>query len=290
MSSSSGIMQSAQFMGLLNALRTGDPTVDTIAAFLLPFALQKVATRVPGEAKKLLQWICGPNDNNKYYNRNIEYRTADSSIGEMKSNDDALNMYLVRAINLYVHRHCDLGQLRNAKLKLSMLDTTQCGLTTYSGTGRSSRAPSTEETLKKCSLVENAIDNRWVDVGEYDGGRVYIKTFDNVQGTTGGEKNQDSSTKTQIRGVQISSKTGPHCIHAFTRTAVDWYANELRAEEDKGRFFFDFQYAADQRSRPHHAPYKLSDGKTFKTLFSHKCQSLLPVVDHFQAKTGKASY
>ena len=123
--SSNGIMQSAQFMGLLNALRTGDPTIDTIAAFLLPFVLQKVATRVPGEAKKLLQWIFGPNDSGKYYNRTIEYRTTENFVGEVKSDEDALNIYLIRAITLYVHRHCDLGQLHDAKLKLSMLELTK---------------------------------------------------------------------------------------------------------------------------------------------------------------------
>lgn len=282
---SSDMMQSAQFMGLINALRTGDPTIDTIGAFLLPFVFQRVATHIPGEVKKLYQWIFEPGDSHKSFQRTIEYRTVSNSLGETKSDEDALNMCLVRAINLYVHRHCDLGQLRNAKLKLSMLSNSRISSNPVSAalSYQNKRPESTHETLKKCDLVEKPLEDRWIDVGEYDGERVKMWSFETVPLTTDGK---ESSNNIRTRGVHLRSSS-PRGIHVFTRTAVDWYANELQAEEDKDRFFFDFQYAADSRSRPKHTPYKLNDGKTFKTLFSHKCHSLLPIVDHFQNKTGK---
>lgn len=48
------LLHSAQFMGFVNALRTGDLVLDLMAALILPWVLQKALIEAPA----VVSWIC----------------------------------------------------------------------------------------------------------------------------------------------------------------------------------------------------------------------------------------
>lgn len=193
-------MHNAQFMGLINALRTGDPTVDMMAAFLVPFLVQKTMTEVPKGLQKAIRYLMGKKKIPlRKFRRNIVYRTTQSTQNgvRMASDEDSFNMYLLRAIQLYVHKHCKLHELDDAHLDLTLFDTSRVsqngrnGRMTVTNANGSNNNNSTVDMLQTCSLVEKPLENTWLDVGKHGGGDVEIMICDSiVQG--GGNQRRSS--------------------------------------------------------------------------------------------------
>lgn len=311
-------MQNAQFMGLINALRTGDPTVDLIAAFLLPFVVQKAITHIPQLFRRLLAYLFRKERAVvRRYHRNIVYRTTQHSNGtRMSSDEDSFNMYLLRAIQLYVHAHCPLKELEDAHLDLTLLDTSRCNQNTRNGrmtmTNQNGNCSnnSTVDMLQTCQLVEKPLEHRWLDVGSHGGGKVEIMICDSQSGgskqqkkgggggngsSAGGGDGDDGSGQggsndnkqqsTRSLEIRLQSEHSVNCLHEFVNTAFRWYMEEIRKLENHDRFMLDVQPM--RNNNPTYVAYKLGNEKTFDTLFNKKCHELLRWIDHFENKTGK---
>jgi len=83
-------------------------------------------------------------------------------------------------------------------------------------------------------------------------------------------------------------------IDSFINEAYQWYLGELRKMEDNSRYLYEMQLR-DSSSKSgegtsggrHYKRYKLSDHKTFKSLFFDEKPVLLGMLSHFTNKTGK---
>ncbi|CAB9524454.1 Mitochondrial chaperone BCS1 [Seminavis robusta] len=316
MLSSAEGMHSAQFMGLINALRTGDPTVDMMAAFLLPFLVQKAVTHVPHQLRRLLRYLMGKKKIVvRRYHRNIIYRTTQSNGMRMSSDEDSFNTYLLRAIQLYVHAHCPLKDLDDAHLDLTLFDTSRCNQNTRNGRMSMTNPNgtvtnnSTVDMLQTCTLVEKPLENKWLDVGTHAGGQVEIMICDTLSGGNGkkqqqgggaanndgggggegegGDQGGNNKQSTRSLEVRLQSEHSVACLHAFVNTAFDWYVGEIKKLENQERFMLDVQPMQGRNNCPTYVAYKLGGEKTFDTLFNKKCHELLRWVDHFENKTGK---
>ena len=112
-----------QMMGLMNAFKTGDPTVDVLIAMCIPFIL-----------KLLFGWIERIEDiaDSKFwskfwtkqtldYERYISHSTTRNSWGgTYDCDEDTKNSVLLKAIKMYLHQVVRLN-LRNAHLDLTQL-------------------------------------------------------------------------------------------------------------------------------------------------------------------------
>ena len=300
-------MHSAQFMGLINALRTGDPVVDMVLAFVLPLLVQKVVVYLPAELKKIFRHLFGKiKVRDQQFNRSIIYRSTQQGGCNVDSDGDTFNMYLMRAIHLYVHRHCKLEELEDAHLDLTLLDTSNVssrnGRLQMNNSHNNGSPNSTVDMLQMCSMVEKPLENKWLVVGNYDGGDVEIMICDSV--VSGGKKNEqggseggagggpgggESKSSTRSLEVKLKSSKSVDSIRAFVKCTFDWYMDEIRKLENKDRFMLDVQPMIQTRSGgvPQYIAYKLGDEKTFATLFNRKAHDLLRIVDQFENKTGK---
>ena len=112
--------QNLQALGIMNALKTGDPTTDTMIALLLPLGITKVLDVVstglrgvgriqrndPRPNRGIGSWLLPPWLRDmiitKRYTRTIQYRTTqNSSTGAtINSDEDTYNRFLIRAIKL----------------------------------------------------------------------------------------------------------------------------------------------------------------------------------------------
>jgi chaperone BCS1 len=304
-------MHSAQFMGLINAVRTGDPFLDMVAAFLLPFIVQQIISQIPTKIKQLLRYLFGEkNSDAQYFTRNIVYRsTQNASNGvRMSTDEDSFNMYLLRAVQLYVNHHCQLSKLIDAHLDLTLLDTSNCtnrnGRVTVNNNNNNATNASTVDMLTMCSFVEKPLENKWLNVGKYDGGTVEIMVCDSASSggngkqkkNTGGDNESGGderngggkSESTRSLEIKLRSTESVECLHAFLKSAFDWYVDEIRKMDNKDRFMLDVQLTSPRSSStPQYVAYKLGEEKTFDTLFNRKCHDLLRIVEHFENKTGK---
>jgi hypothetical protein len=126
--SAKSVVHLTQIMGLINAIRTSNPTEDMAAAFVVPLIIQQILVHLPPVREKLWRCIFGPQRRiDVVYCRDIVHRSTSSYDGtSIASDDHALNIYLIQAIHLYVHRHCKLEQSHNAALNSTMIVTPKC--------------------------------------------------------------------------------------------------------------------------------------------------------------------
>mmetsp|Transcript_1760 Transcript_1760/g.4319 ORF Transcript_1760/g.4319 Transcript_1760/m.4319 type:complete len:680 (-) Transcript_1760:144-2183(-) len=310
-----GHIQSAQFMGLINALRTGDPTVDMVGAMVIPFVLQKAMQELPAGLRALLRRK--QKEAKKKYTRTISYRSTQNVNGmKMDYDDDSFNLYLIRAMKMYLNKKCKL-HLQDAEIDLVMMDAdagnNNNNNACFGGRRRARRnnnqnaASSTFEMLEETTLVERPLSNEWHSVGTFNGSEVELIMNDsadnNNNNSGGGEDEGDSkgsngsggggNSKSSVRSVDITLRSdgGVEPINKFVKESYEWYKNELKKLDCNERFMFDVIYNSGHGYRngciPNYTAYKLSDEKTFETLFSKQCHDLLKTVHQFQTRSGK---
>jgi SpoVK/Ycf46/Vps4 family AAA+-type ATPase len=154
--------------------------------------------------------------------------------------------------------------------------------------------------LSRYRIINRLPNNRWHDLGDYGSppGMVRLQISHVNQ-------QDDSSKKEGTKSNQVncitfhfkSSKDG--AIDAFIGEAYKWYMNELKSLEDHSRYYYEMKVPEikiggdsnndDSSNTVAYKRYKLSDHKTFDSLFFKEKEGLLALIDHFVAKTGKYS-
>ena len=336
-----------QALGIMQALKTGDPTIDTLIAMLLPFVFTKVIHILTTNGKYFTYkyWFPPKKTKTKEYTRTITYRTTQNATNGtiMNYDEDTYNSFLIRAIKLYLHHNKCQRELQHADLELtdvkSMIVCDEDDDALFGGASsvaalRAQRrmlamqraaggvpsngggsSTSTASMLRDCTIIASQIKDQWQEVaGTYDGSKVFIKFSDSTSGSgsasdkgndesgNGGNSNGSNSKNSKStndsnsgggsnnRNIQICFKShgSSNAIDVFVHTAYQWYMDELKKVEKNDRYLFDFRSIDVNRNRmPTFAKFKLSDNKTFESLFSQQCHALRKTLDQFLTKTGK---
>jgi chaperone BCS1 len=300
-----GGFQTVQMLGMINALKTGDPTTDTMIAMLLPFVLTKITAEVGRYGKDLwmrrfkIMW-------KRSYKRSISHRvggrTNPNTTNSTTMDEDSYNCFLIKAIKLYIHKHCKFDM---EEVDLELIDPNSLNVVNGGGGGNTpqrrqlrrayentrTNSASTYGMLQNCSIIQRPIKQRWHNVGVFDDNSVKIMMMESTENGTNRNNNSSGdseSTPAQTFELRLESD-GASSIDSFVEKAYSWYLEELRKGESNDRYLYDlrgFDGRASHKS-PVYGRYTLGDEKTFASLFSKQCHSLLEVVDQFQSKTGK---
>jgi mitochondrial chaperone BCS1 len=303
-----------QIMGLLNLFKTGDMQTDLLIAMVLPFILKFFFDRL-GKAEEFLGETWKETfrflfeGRSKMYERFISHSTTRNQWGDQIDMEDTQNAVLLKAINLY------LSTVVKLKLKAANLDLTELAESNvyYDGYDSDDDEPSVDEygepygsrrtlagVLSRYKLINRLIDDEWHKLGEYGSPPNMVRLRIEQQSRQVGHDNSDGRKKAS----ETSSTTcfhfespGEEAIDEFIGTAYKWYMGELRKMNDNSRHLYDMKVPDlkistnnnddDSSGGISYRRYKLSDEKTFGSLFFPEKESLLGLIDHFNNKSGK---
>jgi chaperone BCS1 len=113
--------------------------------------------------------------------------------------------------------------------------------------------------------------------------------------------NNDDNNSSKIQTTTIHFRSpGEGAIDGFIDSAYQWYLGELRKLEDHSRYLYEMKVpeisitaVGDDNNNgggsscTTYKRFKLSNEKTFESLFFCEKESLLGLVDHFGGKSGK---
>jgi chaperone BCS1 len=311
-----------QMMGMINALKTGDVHTDMMIAMLIPFVL-KVLFNCVGKFEEIFDleviWSRWFEIKAVEHERFISHSTTTNVWGN-KSNldEDTQNSILLKAIKMYLHQVVKLD-LMSAHLDLTgMEDKNYDG---YYDDGYDSDDDNSDQDLKcygsqktlagqlsRYKIINRLPNNEWHEIGNYGDAEGAVRLRIEHQLTTEGDnndgghnnsKNKNSKNVENITFHFLSPEKG--AIDAFIDTAYHWYLRELRKMDDNSRYFYEMKLPdikigkggdCDDNASSEGISYKryrLSEEKSFDSLFFREKESLLALINHFSAKSGKYS-
>jgi len=297
-------MNGLQMMGIVNALKTGNMQTDMIIAMLIPLLLRYLFGLI-GKFDVLFdwrQWRAWWESRNHKYQRYIIYKsTTNYWGGSVGVDNDTQNTILIKAIHLYLHSQCKLT-LEIADLDLTTMEDKNSDNFHYSGydsdddeNGRSGKT--LVGMLSKYKVVKKPPKSTWHKVGMYGSPKAMVELQITEDEQNENDKDGKPSTSKSIMTIHLVSH-GATAIDDFVNKAYSWYMGELRRMEDNSRYLYELKSTGSSSLSSSdddggsggsavYARYKLSDEKTFESLFFRQKQSLLSWIEHFQNKTGK---
>lgn len=301
-----GSFDSMQTMGILNALKTGDVHLDMVLAMCIPIVLRMIFSMISNFDKALFSFEIWNNLwswRMKEHERFIVHRSSRNPWGGTTNLDeDTNNTVLIKAIQLYLHHKCHL-KLKGAYVDLTSMDNKIKSDMSYSYDEEendeegSSSSKTVVGMLAKYKIVKKPPKNEWHEIGTFGfpvaAVRLNITEAEEPVG-------KDKESCQQVLTLHIVSKEAG-AIDAFIEGAYTWYINQLKGMEDNSRYLYELKSIAatsnssdedcdrGRSDSPLYARYKLSDEKTFQSLFFREKENLLRVVNHFTKKTGKYS-
>lgn len=286
---------SFQLMGIVNSFKTGDMWIDMVIAMLIPVILRFGFDFMGRFQRMNFQSLLGWWRKRKFaHERLVKYKFQRRTWGGVTSLEaDTQNTVLIKAMQMYIHQKLNLN-LRVANLDLTSLEANQGDNYDYCGGYLSDENESSSKTLvgtlSKYKIVKKLPDNVWHQLGKFDGYPVELQITEGEEEI--GEQEGKKNTCSTICFHFVSP--GPKAIDAFIDIAYQWYMDELRKLEDNSRYLYEVkssQGSGDDEDGSEgglqYDRYKLSDEKSFNSLFFSEKKKLLKLVDHFQAKTGK---
>eukprot|EP00746_Dinoflagellata_sp_MGD_P129062 gnl/MRDRNA2_/MRDRNA2_63316_c0_seq1.p1 gnl/MRDRNA2_/MRDRNA2_63316_c0~~gnl/MRDRNA2_/MRDRNA2_63316_c0_seq1.p1 ORF type:complete len:534 (-),score=110.29 gnl/MRDRNA2_/MRDRNA2_63316_c0_seq1:178-1779(-) len=254
--------------------------------------------------------------------RIIDHKTVQNIWGDTSSTDqDTRNNVLLKAIQLYL----DHRKLQMPKAKVLLTSITEMERSPWSDDEDDEKTPA--EKLKKYRLLHKAPNKLWQPIGVFGGscsGGAERKSsrwrwFSAMScGTRTGfgfndspsllteralvelrveENSEDKGQKAEKTERTVTYRLRSrsfHAIDSFIREAYQWYLGELKKLEDNSRYLYEMQLdpsgnrnGRNEDGRRVYKRYKLSDEKTFTSLFFDDKPMLLKLLKHFTNKTGK---
>ena len=305
-----GGMGGLQTMGILNALRTGNPTVDMLLAMCFPFVL-RFLIEFFRHLECLTNWQYWRGlftKESALAHRYISHKRVQNYWGGVSSLDgDTQNTILLKAIQLYMHSVVKLD-LPEANLTLTSTEDKESSLGTYNCSyddeSNSEDERESKRTiagiLSKYKIIKNPIHDQWHELGSFgkDQYNVRLRISCN-QEQEGGDQAKSKKESTMV--YHFTSQDAA-AIDEFIANAYNWYLVELRKQEDHSRYLYelksDLEYPRrgggdnedeiDSGGGEHvFKRYRLSDEKTFDSLFFQQKAQLLKLIQHFNERTGK---
>ena len=301
-------MNGLQAMGIVNALKTGDMWLDMIIAMMIPVAIQFVLRCLGKLDEHLLarwslfaRWYA--NRQNKH-TRFIIHRSQRTTWGSTQNLDeDTRNTVLMKAIQLYLHHKCNLS-LNTAFINLTSTEDKKDSYNSYNryddddseSEGGEGNSKSLAGTLSKYKIIKKPPHNAWHVIGKFGHPAAIVKLHiseNEINTNDDGTKERKAQSTTTFQFVS----SGATSIDAFIDTAYKWYLTELRKMDDRSRYLYDLKSTSSKATGSddgendgasiEYNRYKLSDEKTFSSLFFRQKESLINVINHFQQKSGK---
>ena len=291
-------MDVVQF-GLMNALRTGNAAFDMLVVVLVPiimaFAANLVRYAHPWYIKSYTAVRrMGRTEYVRTLRRATKLDSWDAEEGKEKHNH-----ILQKAVTMYLstERTSRLNKSKHASLVLSAIGKEKSsGQYSWNKTYGNSA-----EQLEQYIVSTRLPENTWVEV---DDGVEFQLT---VNDPSEDERNQDQNagdTGGPGKGAIItdftfrsSRRDGKERVSRFLATAVKWYKAQVSAQTDKSRYLYIMQMSGSGGDDdddeggggegPAYKRYKLSDAKTFDSLFFPQKGVLLDLLNNFQKKVGK---
>lgn len=291
----------AETMGVISALRTGNMMVDMVIAMTIP-VIFKFAFEWLGNIFRM--WRTGELTLGMFrgsmYERLIDHKTTQNQYGETNTTErDTRNNVLLKAIQLYL----DTKQTPFKRARVSLISMTQSERPPWWFDGDDEEQTPAGK-LKKYRLAQKAPNFVWQPIGTYGGkktdgektgedgkklapfgasGPSSVPALVELRVEEDEEDKGKSGEKTVCTLKYRFRSRSPGAIDSFIDEAYQWYLGELRKMEDNARYLFEMQL---DKTRSYKR-YQLSDEKTFASLFFDEKNSLLGILKHFSAKTGK---
>jgi len=257
-------------------------------ALCLPFALRYIVELMKALAKYCnwnywKNWWWGHEAPTIYHERTISHTSRQNSYGEtINMDEDSHNSILIKAIRLYCHANVDF-KLRKADLTLTNVE---CEEDIYFG-------QSIVSFLMRYKMVKNPPEKQWHRLGVFGDerkGTSPVELSIDSESKDGDDLEEETKNKTRTTKYTLRSLDGS-ALDAFLDTAYDWYIEELRNKEDHHRYYYDLEAKTsdDTAAQRYYKRFRLSEEKTFESLFFQEKSSILRLVDDFMEKKGKYS-
>ena len=315
-------MGGIQSMGILNALRTGDPRIDMILAMCFPFLVKYLLDgfrQVWTFIQDMMNW----KPNLRLHERRIVHKmTRDrwgGCLSNSSENEDTQNTILIKAIDMFLHSQMKLD-LTRANIDLTSTEDKNASVGQrhnhyyyyHDSDDEDDQSKTLVGALSKYRIVKKPPLNEWHNLGKhgtmtqsndmdknYNGGeddevllRIERQELDSSGNNQTG--NGGSAGSQQVISYIFSSDSGI-AIDTFIDKAYNWYLDELRKLDDNSRYLYElksnsFSRKDDEDDGPSgrvYTRYRLSDEKTFDSLFFREKESLLHLIQHFTNKSGK---
>jgi len=297
-------MGSIQTMGIVNAMKTGNIFIDMIIAMCIPVIITSLFDMLRIVKEKLLNhvdWSALFRRKNCTHVRFIRHRTLSSAYNGYSTDlgEDSQNEVLIKAIQLYLDIN-GLLNLTNAELELKSFGDNENKNRNhyYYYYDDSQNKSSLADTLSKYRVVKKPVHGNWAYLGRFDNGKdsepcgVHLCVTETNEDVNEGSSNSSSSKKTELTFLFRSE--GEQSIDNFIKKAYKWYLEELKKLEDDSRYMYEliikntFNNSDDKnKDRQKYKRYRLSDDKSFDSLFFQQKDSILKIVNNFTNKTGK---
>mmetsp|Transcript_6050 Transcript_6050/g.10458 ORF Transcript_6050/g.10458 Transcript_6050/m.10458 type:complete len:680 (+) Transcript_6050:54-2093(+) len=281
-------MEGAKF-GAINALRTGNPAKDMVTAMVVPLVFKAVfdgAGMLPKIIDKISDYF--KPDPPMTYERSLKVMQLRNQWGFSIQDETSRNTVLMKAITLFVaekdlrHRQADIDLVPLKENTYSYY----CDSDSDSDDEDKDSKSEAGQLKKNYRLVRNAPEEQWVQV---EPGILYMKTVLK-------EDEGDEKSRTQKRTINITlSADTEEAVDGFIDRAYAWYLDELRKMVDNSRYMYEMMKGGSssedggEKGSKTYRRYKLSDEKTFASLFFAEKEALLKLLDDFQTRSGKYS-
>mmetsp|Transcript_83899 Transcript_83899/g.130999 ORF Transcript_83899/g.130999 Transcript_83899/m.130999 type:complete len:714 (-) Transcript_83899:87-2228(-) len=281
-------LEGAKF-GAINALRTGNPVKDMVTAMAVPLAFKAVfdsASLLKPAVDYFTNMFAKPAE--MQYERTITVKQKTNQWGYSYGENDSRNTVLVRAITLYLAGK----EIKYNKAEVNLTSMKENSYY-YSDSDNSDDDEDKDARSEAGQLKRNyrltriAPDDLWTQVED---GIMFMRKTDDEDG--------DEKTKFSSKTITLSMLAKSEAeVDAFIDKAYNWYLDELRKMQNDSRYMYelvatggskssdgDGDSSAGQRT---YRRYKLSDEKTFASLFFPEKEMLLKLLDDFATKKGK---
>ena len=149
-----------------------------------------------------------------------------------------------------------------------------------------------QECLAEYQIITKPPHNQWHDIGEFGGARVKLQILEQEQNE--GNPMSGNSSRMQVSTIYHFQSSGSTAIDDFIDAAYQWYLEGLREMEDDARHFYELKSVDsaifDDNSNSDcftYTRYKLSDEKTFDSLFFSQKAVLLNSVEQLPIQDWK---
>ena len=288
-------MQGAQYSAI-NALRTGNVIFDMCVAMLVPLLFKLLFTDSKALLVKLYNLIFGPGSRES---ADCIRTIAFQSVGSSLTGREHKNHVLQKAITLYM-THIQVPFNKKSQVSLTAVHDTSVGM------GPVDRY----DPLARYRLTFGAPENEWVTV---EPGLQFMQKTQR-EGRGGGDDDDDFGGSSQgitretiVFEFKATARDGPERIDAFIDKSLRWYKAEVQKMRDDCRYMYTMVSNAsagwsvtatsatskksggggDDSTGFKYKRYKLSDQKTFASIFFRERETILKLLADFESKSGK---
>mmetsp|Transcript_23860 Transcript_23860/g.49710 ORF Transcript_23860/g.49710 Transcript_23860/m.49710 type:complete len:629 (+) Transcript_23860:32-1918(+) len=283
----------AASFSMINSLRTGNPAFDMAIAMVIPAVITALFSFMNNSLKPMMLRFF----NNMFgevkeqaITRRIEFTTESTSYYSSgnKEGRDKRNNILQKALMMYIGEHCGAVKFNNANISLMAAkekghrDTNTWEM----------QYGSTAEQLKNYTVTTVPPKDEWVTVSKGVKFRECVENENEEEGN--GENKKSLSKKITLFLFSSTEPNGGELIDNYIKTAFDWYTEQVGMSVDKARYMYmciqkDAPLSSDENNDEgkKYKRYKLSDRKTFKSMFFKEKENLLHLFDNFLKKKGK---